>query len=118
MTRKLIHFCARATTFPELREKLIDYGSEVKDWNALLLEAEQQGLGPLLHWHLQHLGVSCPDQFRRSARLLFLRHHHVNTIYAKAQRDRLVEAANCLPKNPCRLAALTPPYPLAEVCAG
>ncbi len=79
----------RATTFPELREKLLNCCVEVHDWDGLLLDAEQQGLGPLLHWHLHHLGVSCPDQFRRSARLLFLRHHHVNTIYTQVLREAL-----------------------------
>jgi hypothetical protein len=89
MTPTLLHLCARATTFPELREKLIDSCSEVKDWDLLLLAAEQQGLGPLLHWHLHLLGGDCPDRFRRAARILFLRHHHVNTIYTQVLREVL-----------------------------
>jgi hypothetical protein len=89
MTPRLLHLCARATTFPELKAKLIAGCTEINGWDALLVEAERQGLGPLLHYHLHDLGDSCPEHFRRSARLLLLRHRHVNTIYSRVLHEVL-----------------------------
>lgn len=89
MTPSLLHLCARATTFPGLTGKLIQACARVTNWDALLVQAETQGLGPLLHWHLQGLKTHCPDHFRRATRLLFLRHHHTNSTYAQVLREVL-----------------------------
>ena len=89
MTSTLLHTCARATTFPELSKQLVDHCAGITDWDGLLIQAEQQGLGPLLHWHLHDLGDVIPVQARRATRLLFLRHHQTNTVYAEVLREIL-----------------------------
>lgn len=81
MTNPLLSLCARATTFPGFPEKLVAACTKVDDWDSLLVQAEAQGLAPLLHRHLNdHAPGICPDRFRRGIRLLFLRHRHVNTL--------------------------------------
>ena len=89
MTPSLLHLCARATSAPGLTEKLVDGCAGITDWDALLVEAEHHGLGPLLHWHTHSLGDSCSIGFRRAIRLVYLRHHHINTIYAEVLTDIL-----------------------------
>lgn len=89
MTPSLLHLCARATAFPALTGKLTEACDRVTDWDALLMQAEAEGLGPLLHWHLSPLAGSCPEHLRRAARLLYLRHQHINIIYAEVLRDIL-----------------------------
>jgi hypothetical protein len=55
----------------------------VTDWKALLDQAEEQGLAPLLYWHCRDLPDSVPEHSKRVMRLLFLRHQHVNRIMLK-----------------------------------
>lgn len=76
----LLQLCSRATTFPELSEKITACCLQVTNWESLLTQAEEQGLAPLLHWHINNLEGPWPDQFRRSARLLLLRHRAINTV--------------------------------------
>ncbi|MDK9709108.1 MAG: nucleotidyltransferase family protein [Desulforhopalus sp.] len=83
MTVKLLHICARATTFPGLAALIDGACGQVHDWDRLLTEAEAHGLAPLLHWHLQTRASEIPEHCRRALRLLYLRHRHANTVYGR-----------------------------------
>ncbi len=89
MISPLLHLCSRATTSPELRTTIAGYCRTIKDWDELPALAEQQGLAPLLHWHLQNLDISYPDQIKRALRLLFLRHRQLNQIMATTLKEVL-----------------------------
>lgn len=80
MTHPLLQLCARATTFPQLEEKISKSCASVTDWDGLLATAEQQGLAPLLHRHLTTLNLPIPAQAKRSLHLLALRHRGVNAV--------------------------------------
>jgi hypothetical protein len=89
MPTKLLQICARATTFPDLENILVQCCSSITDWDALLAEAEQQGVAPLLHWHLQSYTEACPARIRMALRLLYLRHLHTNTVNAEVLKETI-----------------------------
>lgn len=82
MAMSLLQLCARATTHPSLKQLLADRCHGISDWDALLVLAEQQGLAPLLQWHLQGLEFSLPENARRALHLLVLRHRQCNQAMA------------------------------------
>jgi len=72
MLSPLILECARPQ--PD-RARLRQFAAAVDDWDAVVSQAEEHGLAPLLHWHLQAEGADVPeapahrlrDRFRRNA---------------------------------------------------
>lgn len=87
--RPLLHLCSRATTFFGLSENLIDSCQMVSDWDHLLVQAEEQGIAPLLDMHIKGTSAPCPIHFRRGLHLLSLRHRHINHVFMTALREIL-----------------------------
>lgn len=94
MTHSLLHLCARATTFPQLQERIVASCATVTDWDALLSIAEQQGLAPLLHWHFADLDLPLPAPCKRSLHLLVLRHRRVNATLMTCLKEVLALLAD------------------------
>lgn len=93
MISSLLQLCSRATTSPELAKRIGQCCTAISlsDWDELPALAEQQGLAPLLHWHLQALDIACPDHIRRTLRILFLRHRQCNQVMTAVLKEVLVD---------------------------
>ena len=85
----LLTICAR----PRLPERLLPEVQRrialVKDWNALLVLAEEHGVGPLLCAHLTRTGVDVPFPVARQLRALYARHHRCNEVILSALAEIL-----------------------------
>ena len=58
-------------------------------WDELLLDAEEQGMAPLLHKHLAAAGVTVPNQVRLRLHSLYLRSRQANAIRNRAVAEIL-----------------------------
>ena len=80
----ILNLCARLRQHPAQHEQLAEACSAFSKWDALLRQAEEQGMGPLLHRHLSTLEADLPDTFLRGLRFLSLRHQQANTLLVKS----------------------------------
>ena len=96
MISKLLQLCARDTgheaMYSQLEQLLAVIQKTAADssWNKTLYAAEHEGLGPLLHKHLNHIGWgSVPQHFRRLLQSLFLRSKNASGIRNQAMQEVL-----------------------------
>lgn len=75
MNYPILDVCSRIHGHPLQHQKLREYCSDFEDWNALLQQAEKEGLSPLLKKHLEESESSYPAGVRRSLNILVKRHH-------------------------------------------
>ncbi len=80
MVDSLIALCARAQAHPIQLERLAVQAKGYTDWESLALQAESNGLAPLVHLHLQATGLPLPEDTRRALSALTLRHRRANQI--------------------------------------
>ncbi|MCI5121583.1 MAG: hypothetical protein D3908_10410 [Candidatus Electrothrix sp. AUS4] len=84
MIRTLLALCARDLSheamLTELDQSLAAFQSQGGSWNQLILEAEKQGLAPLLYKHTRLLSCTIPVSERRMLQGLYLRNRHSNSI--------------------------------------
>lgn len=99
-TFPVLNLCARVRGHAAQYELLVESCKTFTQWDALLQQAESHGMAPLLFRHLNAVDCPCPDSFRRSLRLLYLRHHHSNSILMSTLRQVLFalekEGIRCL----------------------
>lgn len=70
----VLGLCARPTGHREQYRLLHQACQGIKDWQAVLMQADQEGMAPLLALHLEAAGVAVPSGVRRSLRLQLHRH--------------------------------------------
>jgi hypothetical protein len=69
MLSPLILECARPVPGPG---RVRELAAAVNDWDTVLAQAEEHGLAPLLHWHLQAAGAALPEAPARRLRDRFI----------------------------------------------
>ena len=93
-TNSLLSLCARPhlplEMVPELERRL----ALVRDWDKLLVLAEEHGLGPLLYRHLRDAGADISTDARRKLQALYTRHEHSNEVLFLALERILTLFAN------------------------
>ena len=89
MTSSILNLCARIKTHDRQRHRLATACNNFKQWDGLLYQAEEQGMGPLLHMHLAAIDREVPDTFLRGLRFLSLRHQQANVLLMKSLRHVL-----------------------------
>lgn len=89
-TSPILNLCARVQGHAAQYKLLTNLCSTFTQWDALLQQAESHGMSPLLFRHINAVDCPCPDTFRRSLRLLYLRHRHSNTILMQTLRRILI----------------------------
>jgi len=72
--------CARPRVADAFVEQLRRRAAAIRDWDACVSRAEQQGLGPLLHAHMRAGVIAPPDGARRQLWALYIRHREQNRI--------------------------------------
>jgi hypothetical protein len=72
--RALLASCARDVPQPRQAERIAQALGRIGDWDGLLAEAEQQGVGPLAQKHLDVPELALPQEVRRGLKGLTLRH--------------------------------------------
>ncbi|MFT5701995.1 MAG: hypothetical protein ACI8ZB_004900 [Desulforhopalus sp.] len=90
MNYPILDVCARTHGHPAQHQMLREYCDAFEDWNALLQQAEKEGLSPLLKKHLEESESSYPAGVRRSLNLLVKRHHKQAKIRLKVLQEVLV----------------------------
>ncbi len=88
-TFPVLNLCARVRGHAAQYELLAESCKTFTQWDELLQQAESHGMAPLLSRHLSAVDWPCPDSFRRSLRLLYLRHRHANSILMSTLRQVL-----------------------------
>jgi hypothetical protein len=86
---QILNLCARVQQHPVQHHSLVKACSVFSKWDILICRAEEQGMGPLLHWHLTTFEESLPDSFLRGLRFLRLRHRQANALLAQSLRYML-----------------------------
>jgi hypothetical protein len=76
----LLAFCARPGGDAAYFDQLAEAAGSIEDWQGLIVEAEEHGLGPLLYVHLEAADVSLPPDIKRGLQGLYLRHQHANRV--------------------------------------
>lgn len=88
MVRKILGLCAReqghALMYASLQQALGQHSQEQGSWPALVMEAERQGVAPLLYKHLGALEYTLPEDARRMLQALYLRSTRSNSIRTSA----------------------------------
>jgi len=83
----ILSVCARVTGHQQQYDLLKDYCASFNRWDDLIIEAEEQGMVPLLYRHICAIHLTIPDSFRRALKLLYLRHQQRNKILSKVLRN-------------------------------
>lgn len=84
MTPSILNLCARVKTHALQRRQLAKACNSFNQWDDLLYQAEEQGMGPLLHRHLAEIEGEVPGTFLRGLRFLSLRHKQANVLLMKS----------------------------------
>ena len=84
MTPSILSLCARIEAHDLQRCQLVTACNNFRQWGKLLYQAEEQGMGPLLHMHLAAIEKEVPDTFLRGLRFLSLRHQQANILMMKS----------------------------------
>jgi len=84
MTPSILNLCARTKAHTLQRRQLAEACNRFNQWDDLLHQAEQQGMGPLLHRHLGAIEGELPTTFLRGLRFLSLRHQQANVLLMKS----------------------------------
>lgn len=85
----LLNRCARLQLHGEQQHELKVACGAFRQWEELLLQAEEQGMAPLLHKHLVGSGAEVPVDFLRGLRFLCLRHQRANATRLESLRQVL-----------------------------
>ncbi len=80
----ILSLCARIEAHDLQRRQLATACNNFRQWDELLYQAEEQGMGPLLHMHLAAIEKEAPDTFLRGLRFLSLRHQQANILLMKS----------------------------------
>lgn len=89
MNSPILDICARTHGHPGQHQRLREYCDTCDDWDALLQQAEKEGLSPLLKKHLDESESSYPAGVRRSLNLLVKRHHKQAKVRLKVLQEAL-----------------------------
>jgi hypothetical protein len=93
MIRTILGLCARehghGAMYSSLELALSSYAADKAGWDHLIIEAERQGVAPLLHKHINVLDFSLPDYSRRMLKTLTLRSSRSNTVRNRAMAEVL-----------------------------
>lgn len=84
MTFRILNLCARIEAHDLQRRLLATAVRQFNQWDDLLFQAEEQGMGPLLYMHLTAFMEEIPDTFLRGLRFLSLRHQQANITLMKS----------------------------------
>lgn len=84
MAAPILNLCARSKAHTLQRSELVRACNDFSQWDDLLIQAEQHGMGPLLSLHLTTVDVQVPDPFLRGLRFLCLRHQQANGLRMKS----------------------------------
>ncbi len=85
----LLNRCARLQLHGQQQSELRVSCGAFQRWDELLIQAEEQGMAPLLHKHLVESGVEIPVAFLRGLRFLCLRHQRANATRLESLRQVL-----------------------------
>lgn len=88
----LLQACARIDGHPDQHRLIRRRCAEVSDWRAVLHQAEQEGMAPLLNKHLDESGAACPVPVARSLAVLVKRHQN----QAKVRHQLLLQILQLL----------------------
>jgi len=114
-TRTILGLCARALGNPPMYCRLVTETDAFNRWDALALEAEDEGMGPLLYHHLKEVDALMPFQARRTLAAVTVRHRHANAVRANALSEILhayqAEGIEALVLKGAALANLVYPQP-------
>ena len=91
----LLDACARIEGHDAQHKLLNEHCLQFSDWKNLLIQAEQEGLAPLLKKHLDESDSIYPTAVRRSLNILYKRHQHE----AEVRRRILQEVLAHLSEN-------------------
>jgi len=81
---ELLTLSARVESEPGFHHVLTQETNNFTQWAEVPAQAETQGLGPLLYWHLKAAGISPPLAIKRELQSLYLRHRHANQVRSRA----------------------------------
>jgi len=84
MTFSILNLCARIESHGQQHRRLTAACSNFSQWDKLLYQAEDQGMGPLLHRHLAAVEGEVPDTFLRGLRFLIIRHQQANILLTRS----------------------------------
>ncbi len=87
--RPVLELCARITGHDEQHRLLRQAVPAVGNWDELLQRAEQQGMAPLLHHHLQAAGCPIPEESVWALTALARRHEHLARVRSQVLRELL-----------------------------
>jgi hypothetical protein len=83
----LFSLCAHFEHSDELKSQIQFASRQIDNWQNLLIEAEKQGMAPLVNYHLRKSDVSVPQEILRGLSALALRHRLINQV----RTDTLIE---------------------------
>ena len=83
----LFSLCAHFEQSDELKSQIQFASRKIDNWQNLLIEAEKQGMAPLVNYHLRKSDVSVPQEILRGLSALALRHRLINQV----RTDTLIE---------------------------
>ena len=84
VTYPILNLCARIRPHSLQRCRLASACIDFSQWDALLYQAEEHGMGPLLQRHFAGIDVEVPGTFIRGLRFLSLRHQQANALLMKS----------------------------------
>lgn len=87
---ELLNPCARLEMHGKQHHVLRSVCMEFRQWDALLLFAEEQGMAPLLYRHLVAADAEVPAVFLTGLRFLCMRHQKANAIRMESLRQVLL----------------------------
>ncbi len=85
----ILDVCARIEGHKIQHQLLRDYCLNVTNWEEVLLQAEGEGMAPLLKKHLEESGSDYPITVRRSLDILYKRHQHQASIRSAVLQELL-----------------------------
>ena len=93
MIRTILALCARdvgvEVMHARLRAQMDAFARQCPAWDQLLIDAEEQGMAPLLHKHLGAAEVAAPSPVRLRLHSLYLRSRQANAIRNRAMAEIL-----------------------------
>jgi hypothetical protein len=98
-TLRLLAACTPLDPDPGGTTAILQAVAPIQNWNALLEEAELQGMAPLLHRALKTAGLTLEDEIRLKLKGMVLRHRLANQVRRQVLIDILAkaDAANLQP---------------------
>lgn len=85
----ILDLCARIDGHQEQYKKLRGLCENFKNWDELVHRAENEGMTPLLHRHLEEANIVYPKDIRRMLILLLRRHQHNAKVRIKTLKEIL-----------------------------